>query len=633
MKTILTSLLYILFSIAAIGQQNYDVANIPSKLKTRAVATVRNDKTVVEIKSTEQVTETVTRAITVYNKNGDYYAALPIHYNKSNEIKNVKGAIYNELGIVQKKITSKDFKDLSAVDNSTMFGDSRIKLYIPDYHSYPYTIEYQYEVRHKQNLIIPSWQPEVSNQVSIEKSSYQFISPVGVEYRIESKNYSGEILEEKNDKVISKTWNAEQIPAKKEESYSPDPQLKRTSVLIVPQSFVYYGKEGSFNDWKEYGEWFTNKLLSKKQDLSEASKQKFIALTQNASSDQEKAKILYDYLQKNTRYISIQIGIGGLEPFPASEVDRLGYGDCKALVNYMKSMLATVNIPSYYCMVEAGKSKQNFNKGFANVQDGNHAILCIPFKNDTTWLECTSQNLPFGFLSNFTDDRDVIACTDNGGIIMHTPKYSNATNLQLRNAQLTLSEDGSINGTLTTKFYGTQYENHMAILLANNTEKPKLLAEYYNIDNINFNHVNYTEHKQEKPFIEEKLIVFIKNYAVKNGNKVLIQPNIFNTQSSISENKNRTEDVSIERGFVDIDSISISLPDNILKEIVPEKKLIEKPFGKYEFRSEIKGNTLFTFRKLELFEGKYPASIYEDFFQFHREVSSSDKGRYNLTIL
>lgn len=633
MKLPFINLLYLLIPFASIGQENYDIANISPALKSRAVATVRNDKTVVEMKSPEQVTETVTRVITVYNKNGDYYAALPVHYNKSCEVKSLKGAIYNEMGILQKKIATKDFKDISAVDNSTMFGDSRIKLYVPDYHSYPYTIEYQYEVKYKQNLIIPSWNPEVSNSVSVEKSSFQFIAPVGTACRIEAKNYKGVVKEEKSDKIESKTWSVEHIPAKKDESYSPNPNLKRTNVLIVPKNFMYYGKEGSFSDWKEYGEWVSSRLLSKKEDLSEVSKQKFISLTKNANSDQEKARILYDYLQKNTRYISIQIGIGGLEPFPASEVDRLGYGDCKALTNYMKSMLSAVNIPSYYCIVEAGRRKESFNATFANVQDGNHVILCIPFKNDTTWLECTSQNLPFGFLSDFTDDRDVMACTERGGVMMHTPKYSNSTNLQFRNANLTLQEDGSIQGTLNTKFYGTQYQNHMDVLVASNHEKNKLLVDHYNIDNISFAQVNYSEHKQENPFIEENLTIFIKNYAVKNGNKILIQPNIFNTQSNISENRNRTEDIFIERGFTDIDSISIQLPENILKKITPEQKIIAKPFGKYEFRSEIKENKLITYRKLELFEGSYPASDYEDFFQFHKEISSSDRGRFNLSLL
>jgi len=126
MKILFVNALYFLIPILAIGQDNYDVANIPSALKSRAVATVRNDKTVVEMKSPEQVITTITCAITVYNKNGDRYASLPVYYNKSSEIKSLKGAIYNEMGILQKKIATKDFKDVSAVDNNTKSEVSKI---------------------------------------------------------------------------------------------------------------------------------------------------------------------------------------------------------------------------------------------------------------------------------------------------------------------------------------------------------------------------------------------------------------------------------------------------------------------------------------------------------------------------
>jgi transglutaminase-like putative cysteine protease len=45
----------------------------------------------------------------------------------------------------------------------------------------------------------------------------------------------------------------------------------------------------------------------------------------------KKAKKIYQYLQNKTRYISVQIGIGGFQPVTAADVDRLGYGDCKGI--------------------------------------------------------------------------------------------------------------------------------------------------------------------------------------------------------------------------------------------------------------------------------------------------------------
>ena len=58
----------------------------------------------------------------------------------------------------------------------------------------------------------------------------------------------------------------------------------------------------------------------------------------NETDPIEKAKIVYKYMQEKTRYISVQVGIGGFKPMLAKDVDRLGYGDCKALSNYTKAL-------------------------------------------------------------------------------------------------------------------------------------------------------------------------------------------------------------------------------------------------------------------------------------------------------
>ena len=109
----------------------------------------------------------------------------------------------------------------------------------------------------------------------------------------------------------------------------------------------------------------------------------------------EKAKIIYKYVQENTRYISVQIGIGGFRPINAIDVDRVKYGDCKGLSNYTMALLKAVNVPSYYTVVEAGNRKVDFEDDFADLRQGNHAILAIPYKGSYYWIDCTSQIHPF----------------------------------------------------------------------------------------------------------------------------------------------------------------------------------------------------------------------------------------------
>src|SRR3546814_15272406 len=82
----------------------------------------------------------------------------------------------------------------------------------------------------------------------------------------------------------------------------------------------------------------------------------------------------------------------------AEEVDRLSYGDCKGLANYTQALLEVVGIPSVYTEVNAGDHQRSYLPDFASFGQGNHIILCVPLDGDTTWLECTSKETPFGYL-------------------------------------------------------------------------------------------------------------------------------------------------------------------------------------------------------------------------------------------
>lgn len=616
------------------GQNIYAVDLISAHLKERADATVRDEQVEIDMKNPNDVTIRITRAVTIHNRNGEEYGSIELYYNKSRKIKSVKGEVLNEFGISIGKFSLKDFRDRSASGQSNLYDDTRMKNYTPTVYNYPYTIAYAVEIKENQNLLVPSWIPDYAYDVAIERSSYTFTCRATDKIRIYQQHYEAEALVEEDAKTKTYRWELKDIPARRSEPYSPPLDLHATRVRIVPESFQYFKKTGHFKDWQEYGKWTYDYLLADKRELPEATVLYVRELTKDIDSPKEKAKALYKYMQGKTRYISIQVGIGGIEPFPAETVDRLGYGDCKALVNYMQSLLDIVDIPSYYCVVEAGSYKRDITVDFANVSDGNHIILCIPFENDTTWLECTNQKIPFGFLSDFTDDRLVIACSAEGGKILRTPKFNHTESLQYREGHFTIIAEGSLEGSLKTTFKGGQFDNHYYNAFLNQQDQIRNAKKWYDIDNISFQKIDYEMISEDKDSIAicETLDLTIKNYVVKSGSHAILHPNKFNQAQPIPATRNRTNDFYINRGYTDIDVIRYTLPEDIDTSAIPVNKRLETEMGIYELRISISNGILTSYRMIQLREGTYPKEKYAEFYQFMTEVYSSDRGKYNLSI-
>ncbi|MFB2118829.1 DUF3857 domain-containing protein [Parapedobacter sp. 2B3] len=614
----------------AAAQSDYAVAHIPVALKSRADAVVRREEVVVDMLSPTKVYHRVHRAITVFNRGGEERARLVIHYDKATVIKRIEGAVYDGDGVLLRKFTKRDCRDESAVSNFSLYEDSRVKHYLPAMAGYPYTIVYSYEVERKQNLIIPAWRPEAYWDVAVQHSQYTFTCAESDAVRVRAANYRGNAEHSVAGGRSTTTWAVDNLPARRYEPYSPDPETYKTTVRIAPVNFGYYKHKGQYSNWEELGKWMFGALLSEGMNLPPHTVAEVKGLVDGLASDREKAAALYRYLQRKTRYVSVQIGIGGFKPTAAALVDQLGYGDCKGLANYMRALLAVVDIPSYYCVVEAGNAKRSISADFASMDQGNHVILCVPFEQDTVWLECTSQRLPFGFLGSFTDDRTVWACTPEGGKLLQTPAYAATESTQERRAELQLADDGTVAGHMRTVFSGGQYDNHSEIAESSGGEQMKLLKTAYDIDHVGFGQIDYQKPDNEVPTLVESLEVTLPRYAPTSNGQTFLVPNLFNRQSSVPTVKDRQLPVYINRGYADEDHFTYTLPAGYTVVGGPWQTTLDSPFGRYEATVEQVGNQLSYRRRLVLHGGTYPANRYAEFCMFINGISSSDRHKLVL---
>jgi transglutaminase-like putative cysteine protease len=626
-------LMAVLFTTIAHAQQNYEVSLINKELLSHASAVILTNETEVNVKSMDYVTQHVKYAVTVLNKNGEREAGIYLYYDKINQVRSVKGTIYDEFGKPIARIAERQLTDHAAADGFSLFTDSRYKSYRPAVTTFPYTVEYDYELSSKQTLFLPDWEPNSfhSTGTSVQHSSYKLNCKPDFIIRYKTINFPGKVTESEVAGLKTYSWVIDNVKALRYEPYSPDEEHLLPSVKIAPNQFYYEGIKGKFTNWEEYGGFVFNDLVKNRQVLPAETIARIKDLTKDITDAKLKAKKVYEYVQQKVRYVSVQIGIGGYQPFLASDVDQTSYGDCKALVNYTQALLSAVGIPSYYVLNMAGTRKVSAMPDFASMNQFNHVILCLPFKNDTTWVDCTSKELPFGYIGDFTDDRNVIACTPAGGILLHTPVYKTVDNKQLRKANFALAGDGTLKGEMVTRFEGSQYDNREELVAESQVEQFKKLKEIYPIENLEIEKFELKQEKSLKPATTETIKLQAHDYMAKNGSRYFFTPNTASRYiKPLKDVTNRVNPVYINRGYVDEDEISFTLPLGSKISTRPLQLTIDKPFGKYVATTQVIGDKLLYKRKLQLNQGTYDKDSYADLVDFYQSVYDADG--YTLTM-
>jgi len=632
-KNHLSLVLFSLFSIFLTAQNNdLNVFSIPDSLKENANAVFRYDDTDIEIIDASKMLIHKQTAVTILNKYGDDDGYIQLSYDNHRKIKTVSARIFDGFGNEIKKIRKSDFSDVSAVDEGSLFTDNRVLYYEHHTSSYPYTIVYEYEISTSNTAFIPTWYPINFFQASTVQSTYDLKYPQDL--NIISKEFNtGNYSVENNSKKGHISYSIEGVPAIKYEVLSPDFSVYGPHIKFASNKFQIGGEFGEANNWNEFGKWWYDNLIRDRDELSETTQNEIMNLVKDITDPKEKAKLIYRYMQNKTRYISVQIGIGGWKPMEALEVDKLGYGDCKALTNYTKALLTTAGIPSYYSKIYAGAGKRiNLDPEIAS-QQSNHVILMVPFKKDTIWLECTSQKSPFGHLGSFTDDRDALVVSPDGGKIIRTKKYELEENRQEIKGELSLDNNGNISAKINIQSAGIKYDNHYGIASLSEDDKNSYYKSFFDeVSNVDLKKIEVINH-DDKIVFEENLHFTAENFAVNSGDKILVRLNFINISDNIPKRiRNRKLPLEIPYGFIDTDDVIINLPSDYTIEAMGNPSTLDTKFGSYSIQIEkINEKQLKYKRTLLVKQGLYSMNDYDAYRKFRKKINQLDNLKIVLT--
>ena len=627
------TLLFSTFICSFIYAQNYAVDQIPADLVKDAYAVVRQNDEKIELLKVDELKYTENVVVTVLSKAGDNYVGAQAYYNPNTKIDVFEATLYDAFGKEVKKFKSKDLLDQSAVSNGQMYTDDRIKYLNFTPTSYPYTIHYKITTTTKNTIGIPKWFPIKAPNLSVEKSSYQFSNKTNATIRLKENNFTGFNIQKTGDQNnLNYTYN--HIPAFNEEDKMVSIRNIFPNAILASNQINIDGVKGNYDNWNDYGKWTYTYLVNGKQDFTSPQKEYFKGLVKEAKSDKEKVQILYKHLQKKVRYIGVQLGIGGLSPYPASYVESKSYGDCKALTNYMLSMLDAVGIKSYYTEVHSGSSPKDMTEDMMYLQ-GDHVILYVPLKDEDIWLETTSQTAAFNYLGDFTANRKVFILDETGGKIIPSQQFKPETNQLLVNGAATISADGTLNTKLSEVSKGLIYEN--LARYAQLTEKDldlRLKNRFSNLQGIKFNKKEFNDNWNEAIFTSN-FDFSVPNYAKIQGNNIIINIIPINREeTSLKKTKDRKFDFKVESGYVDEVSYVLTIPSGYKMPQRFETINVKSVFGEYSLEINPKDQNNFEIKRVYTqLTGDFSKEKYNEYVEFRRQIAGYDNTKLLLEKL
>lgn len=601
--------------------------NIDSIVKA-ADAVVLHEEHFFSISSDNYSTYSMSKKILIKNKKALKYCKLVLIENEFQEITELNGIIKDTSGAVVKELDTDDIWEAEISPGFVFYSGNKYKGFSLKYNKFPFVIELTAEQTFNTLFVWPDYYPQYD--IPNLNSTYRLRLSNNIKFKYMTIGEIDDPAVTKYEDVSEYVWHIENLPPRITEDYMPPENKTQTAVKFSPSNFVLDGHKGSFDSWNEFAKWYKS-LSDDKYELPENAKREIEELVKGVKSPKEKVRILYNYLQRNTRYVALEMGIGGWQPHSAELVYKNLYGDCKDLSTFMVALLGSAGIKSYPALArtrDRGRLEPDFvTNGF------NHLITFVPLAEDTLWLECTSSYTDMSDAPYSIEDISALVVDDNGGRLVTTPHKSSKENFWFSVFKGKISRQWNLDFSAELNCGGNPKNYVKAKLDIKDEEEdilylrnrfggyiPNLYIDDYNI--------NYENDKNYKLNFEGKFFKYINPIR----RRVFINPAIFNRET----NNDLPDESKAERKFPVFynypytykDSVSIAIPKYFKLEVKPKNIYINTSFAEFNANFDFVGNEIKYVRILEIKNNLIPLENYSEYYDFMKAVIKADKSKY-----
>jgi hypothetical protein len=598
-------------------------------------------ETNVTVVSTDKIKTQVREAYKILRPNGRGHGTVLVRVNPQRKVKSLHGWCIPAQG-KDYEVKDKDAIEVSPpnIEGAELISDVKYKvLHIPAPDP-GNIVGYEYEVEDQPFFLQDMWQFQEMDPV--RESHYSLQLPVGWEYKASWLNHPEAKPTEVGGNLSQ--WVLNNVRGMRREPEMPPRDGVAGSMIV---SFFPPGGPAlnGFATWNDMGKWYAN-LVSGRMEASPAIKQQVAALTASKSTPLQKMQAIAEFVQRDIRYVAIELGIGGWQPHPAPDVFSHRYGDCKDKATLLRSMLQEIGVDSYHVAIYTERGavtpQTPAHHGF------NHVITAIKLPEGLTdqsliatiqhpklgkilFFDPTDYLTPFGQIRGALQANYGLLVTPDGGELIELPQQPSSMNGVQRTAILTLDATGTLKGEVKEVRLGQRASSERWRLrtVTTDTDRIKPIEELLanSLGSFHITHASVINLQQTDQPFGFNYSFESPNYAKNAGNLLLVRPRVIGNKGAgfLETKEPRKFPVEFEGPARDTDTFEITIPAGYAVDDIPPPVDADYSFASYHAKTVVNGNVVDYSRTFEVRELSVPVDKAEDLRKFYRTIASDER--------
>jgi hypothetical protein len=490
-----------------------------------------------------------------------------------------------------------------------LYIDDRAKIVMPPGADPGGVVAYESESQLPSYMTESSWDFQTS--IPVRRAVFEVDLPAGWKQR--ALWHRHEAVQPQEIAPSHWHWELTDIPAVDLE----DVPLAPPEVAVAGRMVVHYAaNEIAQGDqlWTSIGSWYDGLGAPETGTNGEISAKAQELVGKDADFTARTEKIA-EFVQREIRYVGIEIGIGGYQPHAAADVFHNRYGDCKDKATLLIAMLHSIGVHATYVLVDT-------RRGFVDADvpsiDGNHAIAAIEVpagyndarlktivktRNGQRFLifDPTNQYVPLGLLPTYLQGSYGTLVNGANSQAIELPVVSPDADVTERIAKFELNADGMLQGSVTEERAGASSGSERRYFAVNADKErreyvERLLREDFSAFQLTTESVENVQDLEQKFVL--KYQISAPAYAKAAGSLLLVRTRVLGSDAEALNDKPRKYPIDLETEGTWRDSFAVTVPAGYIIDEVPDPTKVDVGFATYSSEVKAEQNVLHYSREL-----------------------------------